>query len=88
MPEVSDRSTQYTATSLRLGEETLEAYREAAKAQGKDTSEVLREALKLWVIQANLKAPKALAIVDRSQAVKRGGEVFVKAECEVVLTSD
>jgi hypothetical protein len=51
-------------------------------------SDVLREALKLWLIWQGLDAPKALAIVDRSQILKRGSTLYVKADAEVVLTGD
>ena len=70
---------RYTATSLRLPKETLDEVRDAAERTGKPVSDILREALKLWLIRENLKPGSALAIIHRRTK---------KIECEVVLTPE
>jgi hypothetical protein len=45
----------------------------------RNSSDILREALKLWLIRANLKPRQALAIINRTTH---------KIECEVVLTPE
>jgi hypothetical protein len=77
MPTTNSES--YAAMSLRCTPETRDAYRDAAARTGRGSSEILREALKLWTIRENLKPRRALAIINRATQ---------KIECEVVLTPE
>lgn len=72
-------SDSYTAMSVRCTEETRDAIRDTAARAGRNSSDILREALKLWAIRANLKPRQALAIINRTTG---------KIECEVVLTPE
>ena len=79
---------KYTATSLRLSEETLDAFRDQAIRKNMSASDVLRQALKLWLIRENLQSPKAMAVVDRSRTVTKDGVVYAAVEYEPVVTGD